>query len=85
MAFLPKLFALPAVIFVFFYRWFVSPLLPQCCRFLPTCSAYAIEALEKHGIFQGSVLTVRRILKCHPWGAKGFDPVPTTEEFERHE
>ena len=79
---LHSVFSIPAVGFVFLYRWFVSPLLPQCCRFQPTCSAYSVEALEKHGLLQGSMLTVKRIFKCHPWGSSGFDPVPATEELE---
>ena len=47
-----------------------------CCRFSPTCSSYAIEALRVHGAFHGSVLSLRRILRCHPWGGAGLDPVP---------
>lgn len=82
MKILHSVFSIPAVGFVFLYRWFVSPLLPQCCRFQPTCSAYAVEALEKRGLLQGSMLTVKRIFKCHPWGSSGFDPVPATEELE---
>ena len=49
---------------------------PSPCRFTPTCSAYGIEALETHGALRGSVLTVRRLARCHPWGPFGFDPVP---------
>ena len=59
-----------------FYQRFVSPLFPPCCRFTPTCSAYAIEALQKHGALKGSWLALRRILRCHPWGGSGYDPVP---------
>ncbi len=65
---------------IFAYRLFVSPLLPQSCRFLPTCSAYALEALEVHGPWRGSLLALRRLLRCHPvrWlgAGDGFDPVP---------
>jgi hypothetical protein len=59
-----------------FYRRFISPYTPPSCRYTPTCSQYAIEALRKHGPFKGSWLAVRRILRCHPWGGHGYDPVP---------
>jgi putative membrane protein insertion efficiency factor len=62
------------------YRWCISPMFVSPCRFLPTCSEYAIEALQKHGPVKGLVLTARRLLRCHPitWlgGSSGFDPVP---------
>jgi len=58
------------------YRYFLSPWLGSSCRFEPTCSAYALQALEKHGATTGSVLTVTRIARCHPWCAGGHDPVP---------
>lgn len=61
---------------IIFYRRFVSPFTPPSCRFTPTCSQYALEALRKHGPFKGLYLTVRRILRCHPWGGSGYDPVP---------
>ncbi len=59
-----------------FYQKFISPLTPPSCRYTPTCSQFAIEALRKHGIFRGSYLALRRILSCHPWGGHGYDPVP---------
>lgn len=59
-----------------FYQLCISPLLPPVCRFTPTCSAYAIEALRRHGALRGSRLAIRRILRCHPWGGSGYDPVP---------
>ncbi len=63
-----------------FYRRFLSPMLPPSCRFVPTCSQYAIEAIQVHGPLKGMALAVRRLLRCHPitWlgGSSGFDPVP---------
>lgn len=64
------------LLLVRFYRLFISPLTPPSCRFTPTCSVYAMEALQKHGPFKGLWLTLRRILRCHPWGGSGYDPVP---------
>ena len=58
------------------YRFTLSPFLGGSCRFLPTCSAYAIEALQTHGAFRGSLLAIRRLSACHPLGRSGFDPVP---------
>ena len=58
------------------YQWGISPILPGNCRFHPTCSAYAIEAVSKHGAIRGAWLGLRRLLRCHPWGGSGFDPVP---------
>ncbi|MDR1468526.1 MAG: membrane protein insertion efficiency factor YidD [Spirochaetaceae bacterium] len=59
-----------------FYRAAVSPYTRACCRFYPTCSAYALEVVEKYGVVKGGYLAVRRILRCHPFHAGGFDPVP---------
>lgn len=58
------------------YRLVLSPWVGHSCRFQPTCSAYALEALGRHGALRGSWLTARRLCRCHPWGASGFDPVP---------
>jgi uncharacterized protein len=58
------------------YQWWIGPLLPASCRYYPSCSAYAVEAVEKHGAKKGSWLAVRRILRCHPFHPGGFDPVP---------
>ncbi len=58
------------------YQKCISPFTPSSCRFTPTCSQYAVEALRRHGPFKGLYLAFRRILKCHPWGGSGYDPVP---------
>lgn len=58
------------------YQWTVSPLLPRACRFHPSCSDYACEALERHGACRGSWLAARRLLRCGPWHGGGYDPVP---------
>lgn len=60
------------------YRWFVSPFIPGGCRFHPSCSAYADEAIRLHGPFAGAWLAVKRLARCHPLGGHGFDPVPDT-------
>ena len=61
---------------VYFYRCCISPLTPPSCRYTPTCSEYAIQALRKQGPLRGLWLALRRILRCHPWGGSGYDPVP---------
>lgn len=58
------------------YQKTISPFTPAACRYTPTCSQYAEEALRKHGALKGSWLATRRILRCHPWGGHGYDPVP---------
>jgi uncharacterized protein len=58
------------------YRLLLSPLLPPSCRFLPTCSDFTVEALQRHGAGRGLVLSLRRLARCHPWGGSGYDPVP---------
>ena len=58
------------------YRYVISPLIGPRCRFAPSCSEYAMEAIQKHGVIRGSALAARRIGRCHPWGGSGYDPVP---------
>jgi hypothetical protein len=58
------------------WQFSISAVLPPTCRFQPSCSAYAIEAIGRHGAVRGGVLAARRIMRCHPWGGHGFDPVP---------
>ncbi len=64
------------ILLIRFYRKFISPLKPPCCRFTPTCSEYALEAYRKHGFFKGTYLTIWRILRCNPFCKGGYDPVP---------
>ena len=71
-----KVFSFVFLALIRFYQVAISPLKPPSCRFTPTCSQYAIEAIKKHGPFKGLYLAIRRILHCHPWGGSGYDPVP---------
>ena len=59
-----------------FYQTAILPMFPPACRYTPTCSQYAIEAIRKHGPLKGTWLAVKRICRCHPWGGSGYDPVP---------
>ena len=61
---------------IYFYKYAISPILPAACRFTPTCSEYAVDALKIHGPFYGFLLAAWRILRCNPWGSHGYDPVP---------
>ena len=71
-----KFFSLLLIIPIKSYQIIISPLLGPSCRFTPTCSQYAVEAIQKYGPFKGSWLSFKRILKCNPWGGSGYDPVP---------
>ena len=64
------------LIIIKFYQFFISPLTGRNCRYYPTCSAYAFEAVAKHGSLKGGALAVKRVLRCHPFHAGGYDPVP---------
>ena len=71
-----KLLILPFIVLIKFYQILISPLLGSSCRFQPTCSEYCKESLQNWGLFKGLYLSIKRIVKCHPWGGKGYDPVP---------
>jgi putative membrane protein insertion efficiency factor len=71
-----KLFIGLLIIPIKIYKIFISPILPNACRYYPTCSEYSIEALKKHGPIKGSYLAIKRILSCNPWGGSGIDMVP---------
>lgn len=74
--FISKAIAYLPIVLVKFYQIVISPFFPNSCRYTPTCSSYAIEALKKHGIVIGLWLTIKRIARCNPWGGHGYDPVP---------
>lgn len=71
-----KIINAPLLFLIFLYQNLISPLLGPKCRFTPTCSQYSAEALKKHGPIKGVWISLSRIFKCHPWGGKGYDPVP---------
>jgi len=71
-----NIFIYPFLVIIRIYQILISPLLPSTCRFSPTCSEYSKQSLIKHGLIKGSLLSVKRILKCNPWGGNGYDPVP---------
>jgi putative membrane protein insertion efficiency factor len=71
-----RIIVYPFLLIIKFYQIIISPLLPSACRYSPTCSEYTKLSLIKYGIIKGSILSFKRIIKCNPWGGKGFDPVP---------
>ena len=73
----------PFVFLIKIYQFLISPIIGKNCRFNPTCSNYALEALKKHGLFLGMYYSIIRISKCHPWGSHGFDPVPKKSELNK--
>jgi uncharacterized protein len=68
--------SLPFIGLIKIYQWIISPILGPKCRFTPSCSNYALQALKKYGVFKGTWLAAKRIGRCHPWGGHGYDPVP---------
>ncbi|RUA10473.1 MAG: membrane protein insertion efficiency factor YidD [Flavobacteriia bacterium] len=76
-----KILTFPFIVLVRFYQVAISPYTPSSCRYTPTCSHYTVEALQKHGLFRGGWLSVKRIASCNPWGGSGYDPVP--EKIEK--
>ncbi|MBM3441426.1 MAG: membrane protein insertion efficiency factor YidD [Bacteroidetes bacterium] len=71
-----RVLAVPLILLIRFYQLALSPWIPASCRYTPTCSAYSIQALRKHGLFKGFRLTLARLSRCHPCGGSGYDPVP---------
>ncbi|WP_188406873.1 membrane protein insertion efficiency factor YidD [Psychroflexus salis] len=76
MQLLKKILAFPFIVLIQIYRYGISPFTPSSCRFEPTCSAYSLEAFQKHHVLKAFWLSLKRISKCHPWGSSGYDPVP---------
>ena len=76
MKLLKKILIFPFLMIIRGYQLLISPLTPATCRFEPTCSHYATDALKEHGVFKGTWLAAKRIGRCHPWGGSGYDPVP---------
>ena len=77
---LNKIVTFPLILLIHGYQLIVSPMLGSNCRFMPTCSEYALESLKAFGLIKGTYLTIKRIGKCHPWGSDGYDPIPTKME-----
>ena len=77
---LNKIVTFPLILLIRGYQLIVSPMLGSNCRFMPTCSEYALESLKTYGLIKGAFLTIKRIGKCHPWGSNGYDPIPTKIE-----
>lgn len=78
---LKRILIFPFKLIIRFYQIAISPYTPATCRYQPTCSHYAMEALNKHGLLKGGYLAAKRILSCHPWGGSGYDPVP--DDFKK--
>ena len=75
-----RIVILPLIIFIRFYQLFISPIIGQNCRYLPTCSEYTVGCLKNFGLIKGIFLAIKRISKCHPWGSHGHDPIPNNLE-----
>lgn len=81
---LDKWIALPMRALIAVYRYGISPFIAGSCRYHPSCSSYAEEALSTHGAFRGGWIALKRMARCHPWGGHGYDPVPDTQQGETH-
>ena len=79
-----KILIFPFVLLVRFYQTAISPFTPASCRYEPTCSTYMLQALQKHGLFYGGYLGIKRIVSCNPWGGSGYDPVPEKKCNHEH-
>ncbi|WP_461304857.1 membrane protein insertion efficiency factor YidD [Aureisphaera sp.] len=77
-----KILIAPFIALIRVYQKVISPIFPSTCRYQPTCSHYAVEALQTHGLWSGMRLATKRIFSCHPWGGSGYDPVPSKTEKE---
>ena len=77
---LNKIIVFPFILFIRVYQLIISPMLGSNCRFIPTCSEYAMESLREYGLIKGIFLSIKRIGKCHPWGSHGYDPIPNKME-----
>ena len=82
---LNKIVTFPLILLIRGYQLIVSPMLGSNCRFMPTCSEYALESLKTYGLIKGTFLTIKRIGKCHPWGSNGYDPLPTKMGKNKYE
>jgi len=82
---LNKIVTFPLILLIRGYQLIASPMLGSNCRFMPTCSEYAMESLKTYGLIKGTFLTIKRISKCHPWGSHGYDPIPTKMEKNKYE
>ena len=83
MSALTRATTIPLIWLIRGYQYLLSPLIGPCCRYQPTCSHYAVEALRRHGPLAGGWLALRRVLRCHPWGGFGYDPVPAATASSR--
>ena len=75
-----KILIYPLIFIIKIYQFIFSPLIGKNCRYIPTCSEYAVESLKLHGLLRGSFFAIKRILKCHPYGGHGFDPIPNRKK-----
>lgn len=82
---LNKIVIFPLVLFIRGYQLIISPILGSNCRFMPTCSEYAMESFKEYGLIKGTYLSIKRIGKCHPWGGHGYDPIPAKMEKNKYE